>query len=1152
MTSQRRDVELKERGGFVDVPLGDPLPQRSTRLQPGRLWSVILGVCGVALVASVATLAIMMSGSSGPAPLQKEDTPRESHYDPQLNERVGPTSLFSLTKQLTDRFSQFSAGMNFKASFMKEKGGDASEFEEVEVPLGEVEGLYEGERPPPHISHQQVQEPQHPPDPNFQEVEVPLDKIDGLYHPPVNPQPEFQEVEVPLGEVEGLYEGERPSPPHISHQQVQEPQHPPDRNFQEVEVPLGEVEGLYEGERPPPHISHQQVQEPQHPPDPNFQEVEVPLDKIDGLYHPPVNPQPEFQEVDVPLGEVEGLYEGERPSPPHISHQQVQEPQHPPDRNFQEVEVLLGEVEGLYEGERPPPPPHISHQQVQEPQHPPDPKFQQVQVPVEKVHGVYKGNRPPPPLAPHPKVKQPKQPLDPDFQEKVKIETPQEHDGSRLPKLLQQRLAHRQKTGKVKESTRLPTRLENAQRICETPECAIAATQISENLDLSVDPCDNFYEFACGGWINKHPIPPSGVTGTFEDAGEKLEKRLFLILDSPAEPDAPQPLHMIRTYYNTCMDTDTMNSLGFAPLALVLEHQGGWPLVLDAWDPSAFTLTTAINNLRDLNAYPLLGVGVDADVEDVSTKILYLDIGTVPLGINVISHLSKEMLDIYKTYITDTAKLLRDDLGTLVSDEQIQKEAEEIVEFELAFSQMVFKALANITDHIYRTNIKEVQEMTDAGTPGVFNWLAFMKEMFTNTDVTITEDEPLISFNGPFFSMFSNLLAATEPRILANAIGWWWAYELQDETTYVMRNVSIQFFHDLFGEKLPTQRQHCLDQTNANMGFAMSREYVDRFMAGTVKPEVSELVEDIRKAYDSLLDENTWMLPEDLAVAKEKLAAIDPFVAYPDWIMDDEELTLGYEDLDITYEKQVQNLVNIGAWYNFHKLNSLRETPEHSFIFPPTVVNAFYNPIQNTITILAGILQYPFYSHNSLAALNYGGIGMVIGHEMTHGFDNTGRLYDKFGNLRQWWSNETITAYEKHAQCYIDQYDSYVPPELAEIGMNISINGKKTEGENIADNGGVREAFRAYQLYVERYGEEARLPGLEEFSPDHLFYLGIANEWCEHKSGQAVLMQLLSDVHSPGRFRVLGPLSNAEQFSKVWNCPSDSPMNRGDNRCILW
>ncbi|XP_063858887.1 neprilysin-1-like isoform X1 [Scylla paramamosain] len=709
----------------------------------------------------------------------------------------------------------------------------------------------------------------------------------------------------------------------------------------------------------------------------------------------------------------------------------------------------------------------------------------------------------------------------------------------------------------IKESNRLPSKsLKNGTQIqvCETTACYEAATRISESLDHSVNPCDDFYQFACGGWIDKHPVPESGWGGTYIDAVKRMDKHLLQILETPAKPDAPAPLHEIRSLYSSCLDTDTMNELGLDPLVNLLSAaQGGWPMVMETWDPNSFSLSTALNNLRSLNVYPLIQVYISTDVFNTSRWLIFVDAGQVPAGASVMGSVSNDTLAPYHTFMTSAAKMLRDFMESSASDQDIDSQVNDVIEFEMKFSKIVMKAINETTDHAWQTTVAELQEDTDAGTPHQIEWLSFLEEMFAETDITITKDEPLLSFKGPFFRDFSNLLATTDPKTLANAIGWWWVYVLQQETTYAMRNASHTYMQDFYGQSRSTPRwQYCISITNRNMGFALSREYVDHFVPHTVKPEVTELTEDLRGAFSSLLNNNTWMLPEDLQVAQEKLAAIDPFVAYPDWIMDDKQLAQGYEGLNLVNGEHIDNLVHIGAWYNLNALAALRDVPEHSFLYPPTIVNSVYNPIQNSITILSGMLQSPFYGHNSLAAVNYGSLGMIIGHEMTHGFDSTGRMFDKFGNLRQWWSNETIEAFNEHAMCFVKQYDKYVPPELSEIGLNITVSGVQTLGENIADNGGIREAFHAYKMYVNRYGEEPRLPGLEEFSPDHIFYLSFANPWCEHKSPEMALQLLFLDAHSPGKFRVLGSLSNDDEFSKVWNCPAGSPMNSGKDRCLLW
>ncbi|XP_042856655.1 neprilysin-1-like isoform X2 [Penaeus japonicus] len=825
-----------------------------------------------------------------------------------------------------------------------------------------------------------------------------------------------------------------------------------------------------------------------------------------------------------------------------------------------------------------------------------EPDFIEVQEPLQRDEDHEGGSRPYPPSRSQDSFIPP----DPDFKEEpIELENPIEHDqprrkeGSGRGEGSGSEGEEEEKAGKEREQRDAETKVEGEEKerkeaeakkdmdttatkveepaageevpqslesphskevlVCETPECAVAASQISESLDLSTNPCEDFFQFACGGWIDKHPIPDEGATGTFYEAGDVLGKRLHLIVETPVSPGEPEPLHMVNRFYSSCMDTDTMDSLGLAPLVASLSSQGGWPMVSDDWDSSSFNLASELVHLRSINVYPVFGVGVDANIFNVSRRVIYVEAGTVPLGIGLMSQPTDALLNAYRTFMTDAAKELRAELGSSVTDDQIATQVQEVIDFEIAFARLVIESSNEATDNGWQTDVSGIQADLDDGVTGQFNFLAFLKEMFTNTEVMINENEPVISFKSPFFANLTSMLANTPPRTVANAIGWWWVYDIGQETTYALRNITFNFQQALTGATEPTPRaSHCLAQANINLGFALSRAYVDRFFPATAKEETSELVEDLRAAFDSLLDENEWMLEEDLVVAREKLAAIDPFVAYPEWIMDDAELTNGYEGLEILSGQEYNNLLAIGIWFDRNSLASLRETPMHSFLFPPTVVNAFYNPQENTITILAGILQPPFYAHNTLAALNYGGIGMVIGHEMTHGFDNTGRLFDKQGNLIQWWSDETIAAYDERAKCFVDQYNGFVPPELSEVGLNYSVNGLQTEGENIADNGGIREAYKAYQLFVERHGEEPRLPGLDEFTPDHLFYLGFANVWCEHKNAQAVLAQLAADPHSPGRFRVLGSLSNDAEFSRVWNCPSESAMNRGDERCLLW
>merc|ERR1712126_270984 len=219
-----------------------------------------------------------------------------------------------------------------------------------------------------------------------------------------------------------------------------------------------------------------------------------------------------------------------------------------------------------------------------------------------------------------------------------------------------------------------------------------------------------------------------------------------------------------------------------------------------------------------------------------------------------------------------------------------------------------------------------------------------------------------------------------------------------------------------------------------------------------------------------------------------------------------------------------------GHWAAIQDLKTLREIPNRDiWLMHPAIVNAWYSPNHNTITFPAGILQAPFFKGGWPRYLNYGAMGMVIGHEITHGFDD-------------------------QAQCFIDQYSNYTVPELIPIlgEEDAHLNGENTQGENIADNGGIHESFRAYMHSIESQGAEPALPGLTQFTPEQMFFISNAQVWCEISTPEHLLGQVLGHPHTPGRFRVIGPLGNSEDFQAAYGCPVDSAMNRGDEKCLLW
>ena len=255
-----------------------------------------------------------------------------------------------------------------------------------------------------------------------------------------------------------------------------------------------------------------------------------------------------------------------------------------------------------------------------------------------------------------------------------------------------------------------------------------------------------------------------------------------------------------------------------------------------------------------------------------------------------------------------------------------------------------------------------------------------------------------------------------------------------------------------------------------------------------------------------------------------------------------------YEKLELTsdnYLKGILNLTLFGVEYSFGKLRKPVNKSDWITHGRPAIVNAFYSSIENSIQFPAGILQGAFFSNDRPRYMNYGAIGFVIGHEITHGFDDQGRQFDKHGNLVDWWAPQTKEKYIDRAECIIHQYGNYT---VEDVGLNL--NGINTQGENIADNGGIKEAYLAYKEWVRRNQPEQSLPGLP-YTPEQLFWISAANTWCSKYRPEAMKLRITTGYHSPGKFRVLGPLSNMNEFSKDFNCPLGSKMNP-EKKCTVW
>jgi len=343
--------------------------------------------------------------------------------------------------------------------------------------------------------------------------------------------------------------------------------------------------------------------------------------------------------------------------------------------------------------------------------------------------------------------------------------------------------------------------------------------------------------------------------------------------------------------------------------------------------------------------------------------------------------------------------------------------------------------------------------------------------------------------------------------------------------------------------------QECTGLASGVFSSVVGSLYVQKHFNKEAKAVMNEMVRDIRGEMENILKNVAWMDDRTRSRALTKLRTMREYIAYPDELLRVPLLEEVYQCLEVSPVTHFQNGIEIGKWSTAYAWSRMREKVDktdwkrHD---TPAIVNAFYSPIENSIQFPAGILQGNFFGSDRPAYMNYGGIGWVIGHEITHGFDDQGRQFDDDGNLAQWWERATEMNYLNKAQCIIWQYGNYTAQPI-----NVPLNGINTQGENIADNGGIKEAYRAYNSWVRKHGVEPRIPGFKAFTPNQMFWISAGNTWCTSYRPAALDRAIHTGAHSPGPFRVKGPFSNNPDFARDFHCPVGSGMNPA-KKCEVW
>jgi len=645
-------------------------------------------------------------------------------------------------------------------------------------------------------------------------------------------------------------------------------------------------------------------------------------------------------------------------------------------------------------------------------------------------------------------------------------------------------------------------------------------------LDTSADPCVNFAKYACGNFPKLYPIPADrSAFGTGALVFEHTETALHALLEN-VEADRPARTpneRLIGDYYATCMDKDAIQAAGLKPL------QGEFDRIAAIKSKSDLTGLLAHDQLINVNAF--FSYGEQQDFKDARKQIAVVDQGGLGLPERDYYLRSGEAAEKtrqeYVQHITNMLKLLGE------ADTAAASDAKKIMELETALANVSM----DITSQRDPKNVYHPMTVAElAGlTPGI-GWTKF----FEDTGAPAVSE--LNVANPDFFKGLNALIESTDLETIKTYLRWQLIHSTPGEVLPTdLDKEQFNFFgHTLRGQ--PQQRdrwKRCVAATDGAVGEALGEVYVKSYFSAESKQRTVQMVHDIEDAMDKEIGTLTWMSPATKVKAREKLHMVADKIGYPDHWRD-------YSSLKIVRGDALGNVVRAAEFENHRQLTKIGKPVDRGEwgMTPPTV-DAYYNPSMNDINFPAGILQSPFFDPGATDAENYGHVGGVVGHELTHGFDDEGRKFDGSGNLSDWWTAEDAKKFDTMTDCEVKEYGGFTAV------ADVKINGKLTLGENTADNGGLRLAFLALLADAKRKGIDMNAKDESGFTPAQQFFLAHGQNWCGSTRPEQLRLQVQTDPHSPREFRINGVVQNMPEFGQAFGCKAGQPMMPA-NACHVW
>ena len=641
-------------------------------------------------------------------------------------------------------------------------------------------------------------------------------------------------------------------------------------------------------------------------------------------------------------------------------------------------------------------------------------------------------------------------------------------------------------------------------------------------MDNTANACTDFFQYANGTWLKNTEIPAAySRWGSFNVLAENNRDILKEIVDNAAKTKAAKnsDTQLIGDFYSSCMDEAAIEKAGATPLKPYFKQIDKIKTKQD--------LLNQIAMFHNMGVPALFGFGGSPDLKNSSMVIAGASQGGLSLPnreyYTKTDEKSKEIRAKFVDYMTNMFKLLGDSPANAAANAKTVMN----IQMKLAENSLAPVDLRDPDNRYHKMSLADAQEIS----PNI-NWKSYMMTRGVPTVSEINIGQP------EFFKAANQMINDVSINDWKTYLRWMLINDAASNLSKKFETAKFDFFSKYLNgtkEQQPRWRR-CVAATDGNLGEALGQEFVKKAFTPEAKKRMDELISNLFAAMKVRINNLEWMSPETKKEAQVKLSTFKRKIGYPDVLR-------GYAGLTINDKSYFGNIARSGEFQIKRNLKDIGNPVDRTRwgMTTPTV-NAYYSPLLNEIVFPAGILQPPFFNFSADDAINYGAIGGVIGHEISHGFDDQGSKFDAEGNLKSWWTDEDRAKFDERASCVVKQFDKY------EVQPDLFMNGKLTLGENIGDLGGLAVAYTAYQKSLEG---KARPEKIDEFTPEQRFFLGWAQVWAAKATPESERSQVLGDPHALPRWRVNGPLSNMPQFAEAFDCKEGQPMVKSD-LCNIW